>query len=136
MEDRSNTGLKKYKTVPDQTLSNAQNYEIVKVNSTPTGGQAAPTIGEAEADTGREAEADTGREAEADTGREPLATVEGGDVPQKGKSIRSSLPLPTSWFQMTGGASRESREQRLHFMQIMMLPNGMKYIIERLRQVL
>ncbi|KAJ1160062.1 hypothetical protein NDU88_000564 [Pleurodeles waltl] len=54
MEDRPNTGVKKYIAAPDQMLSNGQNHEILGVYSNPIGEQAIPSIEEAEDHKGLE----------------------------------------------------------------------------------
>ncbi|KAJ1118149.1 hypothetical protein NDU88_006344 [Pleurodeles waltl] len=71
MEGRRNLEPRKYKADPDQTRSNGQNYDLVKVNSTSIGEQAAPLI----------------EETGTDTGLELLAKKEGGEegvVPTEG----------------------------------------------------
>ncbi|KAJ1214539.1 hypothetical protein NDU88_002157 [Pleurodeles waltl] len=54
MEDRSNTGVEKYKVAPDQLFPKGQRHEIVTVYPNEIGEQAIPSIEEAEDPKGPE----------------------------------------------------------------------------------
>ncbi|KAJ1136185.1 hypothetical protein NDU88_002603 [Pleurodeles waltl] len=78
MEDCSTIGPNEYKVATDQTLSNGNEHEIVKDNSTPTGEQAVSLTGE----------------IEVVTAPEQLAMVEGGKAVIEG-AVNKRQPLST-----------------------------------------